>query len=330
VEMIVSSEATAPLSPNCPLCYATYRSLEFTKKGWFYWRCRCGHVYVEPLPSPDETQLLYDQSYSDEQLEHSRAWFEALAQSRSDLLDEEWGRQSRGVLLDAGCGYGFFLNEARNRGWEVQGIDYSGHPLEFAQQTFGLEIVAEELQTAFSRLSENSIDVVTFWHVLEHLDRPGQVLDWAIRALKPGGCLILNSPNLDSMIYRLVGRHWSWIYTPGHVQYFSLDSVQKALEGRELTIQRRETWTHAPNLFFLVEDAFLHTVCDGLQTVNWSAVQKQERRLRAFAYSRFHQQVIQLKLFKLLYERMAFLDRWLLKRYLGHEFLIVARKGSGA
>ncbi len=322
------NKPAAPPTSRCPLCGASDRKLEFKKKGWLYWRCTCGHVYVDPLPSPAETEKLYDQSYSDQQLEQSRAWFEVLARNRTELLEQEWGRRPRGRLLDAGCGYGFFLKEARNRGWTVRGIDYSGHPLEYAREMFGLGIVAEELETAFSGLSDDSVDVVTFWHVLEHLDRPGLILDRVVGALKPGGLLILNSPNLDSMIYRLVGRHWNWIYTPGHVQYFSLDSIQKALEARGLTVQRRETWTHAPNLFFLVEDSLLLAVCDGLQSVRSAPVQKQERRLRAFAYSPFHQQVIQLRLFKPLYDRVSVLDRRLRKRHLGHEFLLVARKGD--
>ncbi len=311
---------------RCPLCYGSESSDEFSKKGWHYWRCTCGHVFVDPLPSDAETRRLYDTSYSDRLLQESRAWFEVLARDRVRIVDRHWGRRPPGTLVDAGCGAGFFLNDARERGWKACGIDYSGHPVEFARREFGLDVVTDDIERAIQRLPERSVDVLTFWHVLEHLNHPGRILDRAVEALRPGGLLILNSPNLDSAIYRCAGRFWSWIYTPGHVQYFSTDSLANAVEARGLTVRRRETWTHAPNLFFLLEDAVLHGVCDVLEKGRWAPVTRLGQRLRRFAFSPFHQQVMQLRFFKVLYDRTPGLDRHLRRAMKGHEFLLVARK----
>jgi SAM-dependent methyltransferase len=304
----------------------------FSKRGWAYWRCGCGHVFVDPLPSDRQNQEHYGHAYSEEQLAQSRAWFEVLARDRMRFVGSPLAGDSERTLVDAGCGYGFFLAEARRRGWSVRGIDFSGYPADFAIRELGLEIVNDDIETALSRFSDDSVDVLTFWHVLEHLDRPGRILDIAYDKLGPGGRLFLNSPNLDSAIYRLVGRHWSWIYTPGHVQYFSLNSVTNAVETRGFLVERAETWTHAPNLYFLVQDSLLHLACDVLGAIPASLPAKLERRLRRFLYSTFHHQVLQLRLFKVLYDATPFLDGYLRRAGKGHEFLLVAAKpgNSGA
>ncbi|MEJ2079995.1 MAG: class I SAM-dependent methyltransferase [Acidobacteriota bacterium] len=322
----MSAKAQEPTRRSCPLCGSPQRQLEFLKQGWQYWRCSCGHVFVDPLPSYEQTLEHYQQGYSDEQLNRSRAWFKVLARDRLKLVQKWWGNRPTGHLVDAGCGYGFFLNEARNRGWSVTGIDYSGHPLQFAGREFDLDIIAEDIGIAIEMLPKESVDVLTFWHVLEHLNRPGRILDHAVEAMKPGGILILNSPNLDAAIYRLAGRYWSWIYTPGHVQYFSLGSLADAVEGRGLSVQAKETWTHAPNLYFLLEDALLQGVCDALERRRWLLIRKVAQRLRQFAFSPFHQQVLQLRFFKVLYGWTPGLDRHLRRAMRGHEFLLVARK----
>lgn len=324
VESQVKSRTRQQIRHQCPLCYASVTRREFSKKGWDYWRCGCEHVFVAPLPSEPETRVHYERSYSKTQLVQSRTWFEVLARNRMDLIDEHWGQRTEGVLIDAGSGYGFFLNEARSRGWSVRGIDYSGYPMKYATEAFGLDVVADDIGAALGRLPDTSVDILTFWHVMEHLNNPGQILDCVVDKLAPGGYLILNAPNLDSAAYRLCGRFWNWIYTPGHVQYFSLASLVRGLETRGFEIKRAETWTHAPNLYFLLADSLLNVVCDVLQPSGWKQLRGLGYRLRRFAQSNLHQHVLQLKLFKVLYEWTPILDRFLRQRMRGHELLLVA------
>lgn len=309
--------------PECPLCGDSNARRIFRKGNYDYHKCkRCSHTFVFPLPSDLETRQHYEKSYSPEYLKANIPWFEVLAQKRMQIIQDLYSDSFKGSLLDAGSGFGIFLKEARSHGWETLGIDSAGFPLSFSRQQLGLKIVEGDVNDILQALPDECFDVVSFWHTLEHVEAPKDVLKSAIGCLSPGGYLIVNSPNLDSAIFRLVGKRWGWIYTPGHLQYFSLFSLCKWFEERGLQVVRRETWSDAPNLYFLVLEALLLSCSGFLYKFRLSLLGE---RLRGFVYGQSFQVVIQLKL-KTLYYATPLLDRYLLKKKLGHEFLILARK----
>lgn len=324
----VSFKSAESNERSCPLCGSRKNRRRFSKKGYHYHQCaECGHVFVFPLPSEVEEAAHYEASYSPDYIEQNRPWFQALAARRMDVVESCRDRADRGTLLDAGCGYGLFLDEARRRGWETLGIDSAAGPLDFARKELGLLVRDVELLSGMRDIPDASLAVITFWHVLEHLAEPGETLRTAVRKLAPGGLLVVNSPNLKSAIFSLVRRHWSWIYTPGHVQYFSLDSLRSYLQGIGLTIALEETWTDAPNLFYLLEEAFLLWLSDlmlPLAPHSWR-FREYERRLRGYVYTADHQVLVQFKL-KAYYDRFPRLDRFLRARNLGHEFVLLAVK----
>lgn len=243
-----------------------------------------------------------------------------------DIIESSWAGPAGGRLLDAGCGYGLFLDEARRRGWSAIGIEGAEAPAQVAGD-LGLEVRVGDILSSLREQDENSMDVITFWHVLEHLREPAAVLRTAVEKLRPNGRLVVNCPNLDSAIFKLVGRRWSWIYTPGHLQYFSLGGARSFSEGLGLRTLRAETWTDAPNLFFLLEEALLLELSDAIGALTrftWRAHQY-ETRLRTYVYSADHQQRVQMKL-KAVYDRFPRLDSYLRGKDLGHEFLLISGK----
>ncbi|HEY2930699.1 MAG TPA: class I SAM-dependent methyltransferase [Acidobacteriota bacterium] len=315
---------------HCTLCGSGSVSQIFSKKGFHFHQCNdCHHVFVFPLPTSDETVLHYAESYDDRYLATVRLWFEALASKRMTVLSSLYPSGFRGRLLDAGSGYGFFLAKARDAGWEVTGIEASPIPLTFARKQFNLIVIRGDIQVAFQELPRESYDVVTFWHVLEHVNSPAARLTEAIALIRPGGHLIVNSPNFDSTVCRLLGKRWSWVYAPGHVQYFSLVSLARWLETRGLSIVKRETWSETPNLYFEVEESLVLAMCDLLQKIPRFPLTRLRRRLLSFVYSVFNQQVVQKKL-KTAYDYTPFLDRWLVKHDRGHELIVIARKSKPA
>jgi len=156
------------------------------------------------------------------------------------------------------------------------------------------DVLKSDLEEGLFSLPSASFDVVTFWHVLEHLEQPGLVLREATRVLKKGGILALDSPNLDSAAFRLLGGRWSWIYIPGHLQYFRARPFARWLETHGLTVNRLETWTHAPNLYFMLEEAFLLTSAGLMERI--PVTRKPSRRITRFVYGAYHQQVVQARL----------------------------------
>ena len=105
------------------------------------------------------------------------------------------------TLLDVGCYTGFFLKQARERGWKVQGVELSRWAAEHARSQLGLEIFCGPIEQ-FS--SAQPINVVTLWDVLEHLSDPVATLRSIRAVLKPRGLLVFTTHNLDAPIARLM------------------------------------------------------------------------------------------------------------------------------
>lgn len=142
-------------------------------------------------------------------------------------------------VLDVGCGTGGFLRQLAALGWEVWGIEPSA---EVAQAAVERLVVAEARIYAGvaedADFAEGTFDLVTMWHVLEHLHDPKGVLAKAARWLRPGGTLRLAVPNIASLESRLFGRLWFGLDVPRHLHHFSRATVCRLLESCGFTVER--------------------------------------------------------------------------------------------
>ena len=133
----------------------------------------------------------------------------------------------RGSLLEIGCAYGFFLDEARRHFRRVVGLDIAAGPAAAAHQRFQVETVAGD----FLRLpfDEQVFDVICMWDTIEHLARPDLFIAKARRLLRPGGHLFLTTGDISSFNARRRGAAWRQIHPPSHVHYFSRQSIARLL-----------------------------------------------------------------------------------------------------
>ncbi|RPJ53055.1 MAG: class I SAM-dependent methyltransferase [Acidobacteria bacterium] len=309
---------------KCSLCGSSGLKQAFRKGVHEFYACpACRHVRVFPYPTDEETEAHHARGFTPDYLSQNEAWFKVLAATRLGILKNELEEGFVGSLLDAGSGFGFFLKEAKLAGWRVLGIESSPSEFDYSTQELCIDVLKENLEEGLVSLPSASFEVVTFWHVLEHLEQPGLVLREATRVLKKGGILALNSPNLDSAAFRLLGGRWSWVYVPGHLQYFRAKPFARWLETQGLTVDRLETWTHAPNLYFMLEEAFLLTAARLMERI--PVIRKPSSGIKRFVYGSYHQQVVQARL-RALYNLTPYLDRYLRSRFLGHEFLLLATK----
>jgi SAM-dependent methyltransferase len=138
--------------------------------------------------------------------------------------------KQRGRLLDVGCASGRFLAEAKSAGWDVTGVEPSTTLFEMAMTLLNgkASIYNSTLQQA-ETLPAYFFEAITMWDVLEHVIDPVAFLQLACSLLKPGGYLILNIPNLDSMPARFLGSRWPLIL-PEHLNYFNTSSLKIAAE----------------------------------------------------------------------------------------------------
>ncbi len=145
-------------------------------------------------------------------------------QSRSLYL----GDTTPGRLLEVGCGAGARLARLRDRGWDAHGQEVDAVAAEVARQTYDLPVVVAPLESA--GFSENSFDAVASNHVIEHVPDPVELLKQSWRLLRPGGELIIVTPNVDSFLHRHFGACWRALDPPRHLHLFCPKTLGQAAE----------------------------------------------------------------------------------------------------
>lgn len=134
----------------------------------------------------------------------------------------------KGRLLDVGCGSGRWLLQMRALGWEVAGVDFDARAVVTARSK-GLEVALGTLQQ--QGFPGSHFDVITLNHVIEHVPDPVEVLAECRRLLKPGGTLVLFTPNSAALAHRVLGRAWRGLEPPRHLQIFGPMSMRQALSA---------------------------------------------------------------------------------------------------
>jgi SAM-dependent methyltransferase len=138
----------------------------------------------------------------------------------------------RGRLLDIGCWTGAFLEVARDRGWEVLGVEPSRWAASIATAR-GLVVHHGTLHNVPTALEP--VDAIVLADVLEHLWDPGAALRSAREKLRPGGVVYITVPDAGSLVARLLGRRW-WSVLPMHVQYFTFASLSHLLAAEGFAV----------------------------------------------------------------------------------------------
>ncbi|RWX00089.1 class I SAM-dependent methyltransferase [Flavobacterium cerinum] len=191
---------------------------------------------THPQPELENLSGYYE---SDDYISHTdgkRSLFEKLYHTvkqkalRDKIKLVEGFNPKKGKLLDIGAGTGDFLVMAQKSGWEIKGIEPSTKAKGIAQ-TKGVPFA-----TVLSELEDHSIDVITMWHVLEHVpDVEAQITELK-RIVKSDGTIIIAVPNFKSHDAQHYGIFWAAYDVPRHLWHFSKTSIKLlfAKQGMEL------------------------------------------------------------------------------------------------
>ena len=148
-------------------------------------------------------------------------------QKRMDSINRLYPK--KGKLLDIGCAAGFFLHVARKSGWEVEGVDISRVCADYAKNKLNL-VVHNDVFTNLN-FADNSYDVITMWDYLEHSLFPREDILKAHKLLKPGGLLVIATPDISSLPSRIFRSHWIGIKLEEHFYYFSRKKIVNFLKS---------------------------------------------------------------------------------------------------
>ncbi|MEY2519121.1 MAG: hypothetical protein QOF24_880 [Verrucomicrobiota bacterium] len=236
--------------PNCPLCHGERRELRFRLGGTYnVASClECKMHYLYPRLTEEAMQAVYrepsyyeggesgyaDTSYADQEAS-LRATFRCLLHNLA----------KRGItggdLLEVGCGYGYLLDEARSFFRHRVGTEFSSQGAELAR-TSGAEVFvggAEQLAPVAT------FDCLLATQVIEHVYDPRSFMKELIRHLRPGGHLVLATPDIGGALRKLMGRRWPSFKIPEHVLYFDFRSLEMLMREAGLEEVSRLPYPHA-------------------------------------------------------------------------------------
>jgi 2-polyprenyl-3-methyl-5-hydroxy-6-metoxy-1,4-benzoquinol methylase len=141
--------------------------------------------------------------------------------------------QKKGNLLDIGCGTGSFLEICQNGGWRVTGIE----PDLLAREK-AIEKTKGEVKENIFELSHQKYDLITMWHVLEHMHDLNRSIEKIKSLLSSTGKLIIAVPNRNSYDARKFGEYWAAYDIPRHLYHFTQPTLIKLMNQHQLKIQQ--------------------------------------------------------------------------------------------
>lgn len=179
-----------------------------------YYRCQdCAIVFLWPLP--DDLGRYYPDDYY-----HIPATLEQLApiaELERYKIEIVQRFAAAGRLLEIGPAYGSFTYLAKQAGFEVEAIEMDETCCRFMNDVIGIRAI-HSLDTEAALRGSKPYDVIALWHVIEHLPDPWATLRLIAQLLQPGGLLVVAAPNPDAFQFRILGRFWTHVDAPRHIE----------------------------------------------------------------------------------------------------------------
>lgn len=221
-------------SLTCAICnHHRHQLLYSLDEGALVTCQKCRVVAFSPRPTAEELKAFYD-DYHDNFSKSTMA-DSNFAQQRYRELEEclqryalKLAKKTEKTLLDIGCGTGNFLQVAQKAGWQITGTEIASRATSLASQNVGNHILQGDIVDL--DLPTSSYDLITNYHVIEHLLDPVAQLQRCHELLAPDGILFIETPNIQSLGSKIKGKNWSHIIPPEHIIYFSPASLKYALE----------------------------------------------------------------------------------------------------
>jgi 2-polyprenyl-3-methyl-5-hydroxy-6-metoxy-1,4-benzoquinol methylase len=229
---------------SCPICGSQQikegiklKDFFFTQEAFSTSECVvCGLIFTNPRPEPERLGAYYKTedyvSHSDTKAGLVNKVYHYIRKKnfkkKYKLIQKFSGTD--GKLLDVGCATGGFLNFFKERGWEVSGIEPDADARTFTQKNYGIEVNDEAF---LNNLPAKSFDVITMWHVLEHVPHPVERLKILHEILKDDGLLVIAIPNPGSYDAQKYKEFWAGYDVPRHLLHFKQEVALKFFDQNQ-------------------------------------------------------------------------------------------------
>ncbi len=214
-----------------------------SKESFHLVKCsRCGFLITNPRPAASDLPKYYQ---SDDYLSHSKKKKSVTSSLYNLVKNYSHGKKyqlitsfkKQGTLLDIGSATGEFLHYFDKKKWAVTGIEPAEAPRKYSIENYGVKVFPEE---KIDQLPAGQFDVITLWHVLEHVPDLNQRMEQISKLLAPDGLLVIALPNHLSWDAQHYGNYWAGYDVPRHLYHFTPDTISQLLSKFNFEIFKTE------------------------------------------------------------------------------------------
>lgn len=226
---------------NCPLCKKVFSSgMNGLQKYWFCNSCLLGRIKLIP-------EITYKEEYYISGSNILAKLFSPVARIFFLIRNSYSGFSCKKIWVDVGAGEGSYLNTVNAE--KKLGVEISAAGRNIMSNN-SLNAVTNN---AFLKIDNLNADIISFWHVLEHLKNPDQYIHAAEKKLNKSGKIVIAVPNIDSFEFKIFGNYWFHLAPAYHIWFFSPRSLSKILKKNNLKIEKIDYWAPEHHLSGLLQ-----------------------------------------------------------------------------
>ncbi|MFN4212984.1 MAG: class I SAM-dependent methyltransferase [Microgenomates group bacterium] len=239
---------------QCSICLNKKIILAHKKNIYLYFLCyKCQTLFLNPQPSQKAIIRYYKNNF-----EYSAGCSnktKIIRQAKKILKNLKKLNPNGKTLLDIGCGFGYFLREAKKAGFQVEGVEPSNKLTTQLIKSLKLQVTNFSFEEYFKRNKEKKkFDFITMIHVIEHIKNPKKWIEMASSLLKENGILYIETPNLQSHLYNVEKENYTFLTPPDHLWIFSQQSFQTLIKKiPKLKINKMSTYSYPEHLMGIIK-----------------------------------------------------------------------------
>lgn len=203
---------------------------------------KCGLLFTEPRPAKDKIGAYYksEEYYSHQENKHGfiPKIYERI---KTINLKHKYNLATKGLpvgkMLEIGCGVGDFLHTMEQHGWECMGVEPSEEAKEIARKRMKAELFSPD---DINEMPDESFDLITMWHVLEHVDDLKWQVEQLSRLIKKGGRIVIAVPNYKSLDAQYYKELWAAYDVPRHLNHFNSKTIANIFKTKGLELKKTD------------------------------------------------------------------------------------------